>query len=78
MRTHGAYAAPDRGRASPPDGGPDPDVQVIVVQPERLHDRGWAAEVEPRAGEDPLGARGDEAVDEILREASIDLRHACG
>ena len=49
-------------------------VQVVVVVPENLHDAGRAREAGIRADVDEVGARRDEAVEEVLREPAVDLR----
>ncbi len=51
----------------------EPRVQMVVVIPKNLHDARWAREPRVRADEDERGARGDEAVDEILSEPVLDL-----
>ena len=48
-------------------------MHVVVVACEHLDDSGRALEPDPRADEHPLGARRDEAIDQILRQATIDL-----
>ncbi len=53
---------------------PDSRVQMVVVVPQHAHDAPRAGEPGVGADVDELHTRGDEAVDEILREAPVDLR----
>jgi hypothetical protein len=50
----------------------DPDVQVVVVVDQVLHDRAAPVQAHPRPDEHVLRAGTDEAVDEVLRERSVD------
>ena len=59
-----------RGDAVP--GKPDVEVVVVVLR-QHLDDRRRAGETRARADEDLDGARGDEPVDELLREPAGDL-----
>ena len=59
-----------RGDAVP--GKPDVEVVVVVLR-QHLDDRRRAGETRARADEDLDGARGDEPVDELLREPAVDL-----
>ena len=46
---------------------------MVVVVDERDDDPGRAVQRQARADVDGLGAGGDEAVDEVLREVDVDL-----
>ena len=58
-----------------PTGWPrrQPDVEVIVVSGQSLHDAGWPCQPQGGADEDELGAGGDEPVDERLRKTPVDV-----
>ena len=77
----GGERAPEDGRAECHDAGcrpfsrRDPHVHVIVVVDGLAHGRRRPDEPAARADKDDLGARADEAVEQVLGEPPVDL---CG
>src|SRR5918995_591940 len=56
----------------------EPGVQVVVMVPKNLDDLARTAEPRVRANVDGHGPGGDEAVDEVLAEAPVDLGSTLG
>ncbi len=76
----GGERAPEDGRADCHDAGcgpcgrRDPHVHVVVVVDGLAHGRRRPDEPGARADKDDLGARADEAVEQVLGEPPVDLR----